>query len=123
MHERLYGSRDFRDPFVDAIEATGEKTILYSDDTHVVDYVVDRLGDQIEIIEESPKKKDGEVHLSDFASRVALNQGVSVLADVWTMSNSTRFIHGTSNMTNFVLGLNPELVNVNIYESTDRNRA
>ena len=62
---------------------------------------------------DEPRVPGGELHCraNEFQRRL----GDYIIAEVYMMAESTHFIHGTSNISNFVLGLNPTLLHTDVY--------
>lgn len=95
-------------------DAEGSAAILLCTDAGcVVDKVRKRYGDRV-IAPSQCLPKSGEPHKSDTFDPYTL--GVDALKDAWLLSMADALVHGNSNMSNFVLCLNPKMPSHDVYK-------
>jgi hypothetical protein len=113
-HDAMYGAEtDYREPFARVLDKLGLPTILYSDASNVLEWMTDRCRDHVEWTD-TPRLPDGEMH--HHATEGQEELGRSILAQVLMMTQALVFIHGSSNIANYVLGANPHVWAINVHE-------
>ena len=80
----------------------------------VVDRFTDRYGDLV-IVRDSIRTDYGEVHRLNRV-RGPYQIGLDVVIEAWALASTSCLIHGVSNVSSFVLCLNPDLESEDIYE-------
>jgi len=86
--------------------------LLATDSGEVANRVRDRYGSRV-VVSSNITPAKGEPHLAKRFNPIDL--GIDILSDAWLLSLADVFVHGNSNVTNFVLCLSPELPHEDIY--------
>jgi len=86
--------------------------LLATDAGEVIDKVNRRYGTRVVCASEFTPAK-GEPHLAKKFNPYIL--GVDIIKDAWLLAKSDVFVHGNSNVTNFVRCLNPDMPAEDIY--------
>jgi len=86
--------------------------LLCTDAGAVVETVQERYGDRV-VVPSKILPKKGEPHLAKKFKPYDL--GVDVLSDAYLLAKSDIFVHGNSNVANFVLCLAPKMPHADIY--------
>jgi len=89
-----------------------------SDSSVVIDHVVKRYGSKV-IVYDATRSKFGEMHASHPQNHQQSfdrhKLGMDVLVEAYLLARCTYFIHGNSNVANFVLCRSPQLRNHYVY--------
>ena len=106
-------------PFFDAVDRIlqgnpAAKIFACSDSELVIRKILSRFGDRV-VLWPSHRSEFGEMHANHPANS-GLNfspyaLGLDVIAEAYLLSKSQWFVHGNSNVSNYVLCINPELSN------------
>ena len=99
------------------IKTPNAKILTCSDSSYVIDKVKNIYGDQV-VIYNATRSDFGEMHASHEANNGQtydnFKLGLDVVVEAHLLAKSALFIHGTSNLANFVLSKSPDLPNIYI---------
>lgn len=92
---------------------------LCSDSTKVIDRVRAEFGDRV-IYYDASRSSFGEMHERQKSSEneafSGYKLGVDILVDAYLLTLTNVFIHGNTNVANFVICKNPQLRNIYVYD-------
>jgi hypothetical protein len=91
------------------------RILVCSDSQQVVDACRALYGDRV-VDYPASRTPSGEPHLAAASRRQGYKIGEDVLVEAWLLSSADVLIHGSSNVTNFVLCNNPALQHRYVYE-------
>lgn len=97
------------------------KIFVCSDSQMVIDECTSNYGDRV-LTYESTRSNFGEMHsenTDNIKKYSGYKLGVDVIAEAYLMSRTDYFVHGNSNVSNFVLCLNPDLASQYVYEEDE----
>ncbi|MEP3525807.1 MAG: hypothetical protein ABJN24_10345 [Hyphomicrobiales bacterium] len=99
------------------IKTPNAKILTCSDSSYVIEKVKSRYGDQV-VTYNATRSDFGEMHASHEANNGQIydnfNLGLDVVVEAHLLAKSALLIHGTSNLTNFVLSKSPDLPHIYI---------
>ena len=99
------------------IKTPGAKILACSDSSYVIDKVKNKYGDQM-VTYNATRSEFGEMHACHEANNGQIYDnfklGLDVVVEAHLLAKSALFIHGTSNLANFVLSKSPDLPNIYI---------
>ncbi len=110
-------------PYVDSrlIQEPDTKIFVCSDSQDVIDCVYRRYGDKV-VTYDASRSAFGEMHAghqkNEGISFSPYKLGLDVVIEAYLLSKTHYFIHGNSNVANFVLSLAPDLESNYVYQSS-----